>query len=53
MRTEAGLPFNEIARQLDIPLNTALGRMHDALGKLKGWLNKEASGRKPQKKVAK
>ena len=53
MRTEAGLPFNEIARQLDIPLNTALGRMHDALGKLKGWFNEEASGRKPQKRMAK
>ena len=44
MRTEAGLPFHEIARQLGIPLNTALGRMHDALGKLKSLVGEDSSG---------
>lgn len=53
MRTEAGLPFNEIAGQLGIPLNTALGRMHDALGKLKRLVNEEPPGRGKQKRMAK
>ena len=38
LRTEADLSFKEIAEQLGVPLNTALGRMHDAMEKLKGWL---------------
>ena len=41
MRVQGDLPFNEIAAALGIPLNTALGRMHDAMGKLKRMLGKE------------
>ncbi len=41
MRTEAEMSFKEIAETLDIPLNTALGRMHDAIGKLKRVLGRE------------
>jgi len=41
MRVQGNLTFNEIAATLDIPLNTALGRMHDAMGKLKKWLAEE------------
>ena len=39
MRTEAGLPFREIARVQAIPLNTALARMHYAVGKLRQALH--------------
>lgn len=35
LRTEAGLPFREIARILGCPLGTALGRMHDATRRLR------------------
>ncbi|MDA3927254.1 MAG: sigma-70 family RNA polymerase sigma factor [Kiritimatiellae bacterium] len=35
LRMESHLSFNEIATSLDIPLNTALGRMHDAIKKVK------------------
>lgn len=35
MRTQGELSFSEIAAALGIPLNTALGRMHDAMNKLK------------------
>lgn len=41
MRTQGDLPFNEIAKVLKIPLNTALGRMHDATTRLKQVLMKE------------
>ena len=41
MRVQGDLPFNEIAATLGIPLNTALGRMHDAMGKLKKLLAEE------------
>lgn len=41
MRVQGGLPFNEIAETLGIPLNTALGRMHDATTKLRVLLAKE------------
>jgi len=41
MRTQGDLPFNEIAKALKIPLNTALGRMHDATTRLKKLLMKE------------
>jgi RNA polymerase sigma-70 factor (ECF subfamily) len=41
MRVQGDLPFNEIAKTLGIPLNTALGRMHDAMGKLKKMLAEE------------
>jgi DNA-directed RNA polymerase specialized sigma24 family protein len=41
MRTQGDLPFNEIAKVLKIPLNTALGRMHDATTRLKQLLTKE------------
>jgi len=38
MRTAEGLSFKEIAETLDISINTALGRMHYAVGKLKKTL---------------
>lgn len=41
MRVQGDLPFNEIAETLKIPLNTALGRMHDAMTKLKKLLAEE------------
>ena len=41
MRVQGDLPFNEIAKVLKIPLNTALGRMHDATTRLKQLLMKE------------
>jgi RNA polymerase sigma-70 factor (ECF subfamily) len=41
MRVQGDLPFNEIAKVLKIPLNTALGRMHDATTRLKQLLTKE------------
>ena len=42
MRVQGDLSFSEIAETLDIPLNTALGRMHDAMTKLKKLLAEEA-----------
>ncbi len=42
MRVQADLSFSEIAETLGIPLNTALGRMHDAMAKLKKLLAEEA-----------
>jgi RNA polymerase sigma-70 factor (ECF subfamily) len=41
MRIQGDLPFNEIAQVLQIPLNTALGRMHDATTRLKQLMMKE------------
>ena len=41
MRVQGNLSFSEIASALDIPLNTALGRMHDAMTKLKKLLAEE------------
>lgn len=41
MRVQGDLPFGEIAETLNIPLNTALGRMHDAMTKLKKALAEE------------
>jgi len=41
MRVQGDLSFNEIAETLNIPLNTALGRMHDATTKLRLLLAKE------------
>lgn len=38
MRVLGELPFDEIAQALDCPLNTALGRMHDAVRKLRAAL---------------
>jgi RNA polymerase sigma-70 factor (ECF subfamily) len=35
MRIRDGVPFREIARRLGIPLNTALGRMHLAVERLR------------------
>jgi len=35
MRVEGDIPFQEIAKILKVPLNTALGRMHDATTRLK------------------
>lgn len=42
MRVQGDLSFSEIAKTLNIPLNTALGRMHDAMVKLKKLLAEEA-----------
>ena len=36
-----GLSFSEIAAKLKIPLNTALGRMHDAMEKIRKVMGKE------------
>jgi len=41
MRVQGDLSFSEIAATLKIPLNTALGRMHDATTKLRLILTKE------------
>lgn len=41
LRTVSELSFREIAEILDCPLGTALGRMHDALAKLRGMLGEE------------
>ncbi|MBQ9430605.1 MAG: sigma-70 family RNA polymerase sigma factor [Kiritimatiellae bacterium] len=41
MRTRDNMSFNDIADKLGIPLNTALGRMHDAMTKLKRELATE------------
>ena len=41
MRVQGDLPFHEIAKILKVPLNTALGRMHDATTRLKQMLTKE------------
>jgi RNA polymerase sigma-70 factor (ECF subfamily) len=41
MRIQGDLHFNEIAQVLQIPLNTALGRMHDATTRLKQLMMKE------------
>lgn len=41
MRTQGGLSFVEIAATMGVPLNTALGRMHDAMNKLKKVLASE------------
>lgn len=43
LRMQAGLSFNEIAAMLEIPLNTALGRMHDAVQKIRKALEKEVN----------
>lgn len=43
LRMQAGLSFNEIAAMLEIPLNTALGRMHDAVQKIRKALEKETA----------
>lgn len=41
MRVQGDFSFSEIAKTLGIPLNTALGRMHDAMTKLKKMLAEE------------
>lgn len=41
MRVQGDLSFSDIAKTLNIPLNTALGRMHDATTKLKRLLAEE------------
>ena len=41
MRVQGELTFQEIAEALEIPLNTALGRMHDAVAKLKAIVTEE------------
>jgi RNA polymerase sigma-70 factor (ECF subfamily) len=41
MRMQADMTFREIAAALGIPLNTALGRMHYAVGKLREILKEE------------
>ncbi len=44
LREEAELTFQEIAELLGIPLNTALGRMHYAIEKLRSQLKKVYQG---------
>lgn len=44
LRTVGGLSFKEIAETLDIPLNTALGRMHYAVTRLREALADERKG---------
>lgn len=44
MRVEQDMSFKEIAETLDIPLNTALGRMHYATRKLRAALSKKLEG---------
>ncbi len=41
LRVEAELSFKEIAELLEVPLNTALGRMHYAVRRLQRLLRKE------------
>ncbi len=41
MRVQGNLSFGEIAASLGVPLNTALGRMHDAMTKLRKLLAEE------------
>jgi RNA polymerase sigma-70 factor (ECF subfamily) len=41
LRYYSGLRFVEIAEMLGCPLNTALGRMHKALGKLKSLMEQK------------
>jgi len=43
MRVEAGLSFKEIARIQRVSINTALGRMHYALARLRPVLSAQAS----------
>lgn len=43
MRYYSGLKFSEIARTLGCPLNTALGRMHKAMMKLKQMMERESA----------
>lgn len=43
MRYYSGLKFAEIARTLGCPLNTALGRMHKAMMKLKQMMENESA----------
>ena len=38
MRTVGDLSFREIAEVLEVPLNTALGRMHYAVNRLREML---------------
>jgi RNA polymerase sigma-70 factor, ECF subfamily len=40
LRTASGLRFREISEMMKTPLNTTLGRMHNATCKLKEWLGK-------------
>lgn len=39
LRAESGMPFREIARLQGVSINTALGRMHYALGRLRPLLS--------------
>jgi RNA polymerase sigma-70 factor (ECF subfamily) len=41
LRLYEGLPFKDIADMMKCPLNTTLGRMHNALKKLRKELGKE------------
>ncbi len=43
LRTVSGLRFREISEMMKTPLNTTLGRMHNATRRLKEWLDKPAS----------
>ena len=51
LRTEAMLPFREIAKRVDAPLNTVLSRMHRAMKRVRravvdeGWAEGRSPGR--------
>lgn len=47
LRMESGMSFREIAARLDAPLNTVLGRMHRAMGRVRAALGHEPGGRLP------
>jgi RNA polymerase sigma-70 factor (ECF subfamily) len=49
LREESGLKFKEIAKILDCPLNTALGRMRYAMENLRKTLASQVSGRASEK----
>jgi RNA polymerase sigma-70 factor (ECF subfamily) len=49
MRYYGGLKFTEIADALGCPLNTALGRMHKAMLKLRELMNDETEDRSQEK----
>jgi len=49
-RLQRGMSFKEIARRQGVPLNTALGRMHRALRRLRAALDQAAAPHAPPSK---
>jgi len=47
LRTQSMLPFREIARKLDAPLNTVLSRMHRAMKRIRRALEREGWSERP------